>query len=158
MLTAKTKINVTGSSYRLEEMLQKNSAFKEKSKGLAKELALAVNVSYTTARKWLFEDALPRTAEERIRITEILNIDLLYWEYGFDNNKNSERTYIDNNLLHVVFANKVMEIIHEKQLKIAPEKIIEIELLAINIANKTHSSEPDITLLESLIKLATHQG
>ena len=52
-------------------------------------------------------------------------------------------------------ANKVMEIIHKKEVDIASEKIIEIELLLIDIANKTNNADPDMKIIESLISLAS---
>ncbi|NQY37967.1 MAG: hypothetical protein HRT37_24065 [Alteromonadaceae bacterium] len=155
MNTKQQERQLFGPSVRLEEMLSKNPNFKDIGKGLAKEIELITNFSYATARKWLFEDALPRTADERVRVAKILAIDLMYWEYGFTDPSKTVEVFKDNYLLHMKIANKVMEIIHKKEVDIASEKIIEIELLLIDIANKTNNADPDMKIIESLISLAS---
>ena len=146
--------NTEDSSARLEELLIKTGNFKNKRKGLTEELKLVAGVSYTTARKWLYDNALPRTSEERIRIANILNIDLLYWEYGFSEQPKSTKPFETDYLFHMKVANMVMGIIHEDNLAILPDKVIEIELIALEIARTTKNPEPDFNIIKSLIKIA----
>jgi len=47
-----------------------------------------------------------------------------------------------------------MGIIHEDKLTISPDKVIEIELIALELAKSTKKPEPDINIITSLIKLA----
>lgn len=146
--------NTENSSARLEELLIKTGNFKNKRKGLTEELKLVAGVSYTTARKWLYDNALPRTSEERMRVADVLNIDLLYWEYGFHNQEKSTKPFETDYLFHMKVANMVMGIIHEDKLTISSDKVIEIELIALELAKSTKNPEPDINILTSLIKLA----
>ncbi len=142
------------SSDRLEKLLTKRGSFKTKGHGLTEEIKLIAGVSYTTARKWLYENALPRTSEERMRVADVLNIDLLYWEYGFHNQEKSTKPFETDYLFHMKVANMVMGIIHEDKLTISPDKVIEIELVALELAKSTKNPEPDINIITSLIKLA----
>ena len=146
--------NPDASSERLEKLLSETGSFKKKGRGLTEELKLAAGVSYTTARKWLYDDALPRTSEERLRVSKVLNIDLLYWEYGFRSKTESSEPFETNYLFHMKVANQVMEIIHKEELTISPDKVIEIELIALEIAKTTKNPEPDLNIIKSLIKLA----
>lgn len=143
------------SSERLEKLLTESGNYKSKGVGLTEEVKVIAGVSYTTARKWLYEDALPRTSDERIRVASLLKIDLLYWEYGYSQPTELVEPFETDYLFHMKVANKVMEIIHEGNLKLIPDKVIEIELLAIEFAQATNSHEPDVGMLKSLIKLAT---
>ena len=146
--------NSEASSDRLEELLIKTGSFKGKGRGLTEEIKLIAGVSYTTARKWLYDNALPRTSEERIRVSNVLEIDLLYWEYGFHNQEKSTKPFETDYLFHMKVANMVMGIIHEDKLTISPDKVIEIELIALEIAKTTKNPDPDKNILTSLIKLA----
>lgn len=143
------------SSARLEELLSKSGGFKEKGHGLTEQLKILTGVSYTTARKWLYEDSVPRTSEERIRVAKTLNIDLLYWEYGYNSAQDKVAPFKDDYLFHMKVANEVMSIIHTGKIDILPDKVISIEIVALDIARITGNSEPDTNLLKSLIKLAT---
>jgi hypothetical protein len=147
--------NLEGYSERLNQLLDKTGKFKERGCGLTKELKEITDVSYTTARKWLYEDSLPRTPEERIRVSDILNVDLLYWEYGYSKDTNIDVAFETDHLFHMKMANQVMDIIHNEKLNIDPEKIIEIELIAFEVAKTTNCSNINIDLLKSLIKLAS---
>ena len=86
--------------------------------------------------------------------SKVLNIDLLYWEYGFRSKTESSEPFETNYLFHMKVANQVMEIIHKEELTISPDKVIEIELIALEIAKTTKNPEPDLNIIKSLIKLA----
>tara|TARA_B110000196_G_C21146100_1_gene666684 strand:- start:1372 stop:1833 length:462 start_codon:yes stop_codon:yes gene_type:complete len=144
-----------GASSRLNELLLETNRFKPLKHGLTEELKAIAEVSYTTARKWLFSNTLPRTPEERIRVSEVLGVDLLYWEYGYRKEPEILKPFETDYLFHIKVANQVMEIIHNEKLDIEPDKIIEIELIAFEIAKAKNCSEPEIDTLKSLIKLAT---
>lgn len=146
---------LTSSSERLVELLTRTGKFKVKGSGLTEEVKVVANVSYNTARKWLFENALPRTSKERVRVASILNIDLLYWEYAFTKPPTSIINIEKDYLFHMKVANAVMTIIHADDLKICPDKVIEIELIILEMAKISNSLEPDINILKALVKLAT---
>jgi hypothetical protein len=147
--------NLDGYSERLNHLLNKTKKFRPLGYGLTKEIKEVADVSYTTARKWLYEDTLPRTPEERIRVSDLLNVDLLYWEYGYIKDTKIDKAFESDHLFHMKMANQVMEIIHNEKLNIEPEKIIEIELIAFEVAKTTNCSNLNIDLLKSLIKLAS---
>lgn len=143
-----------GISVRLNELLKDSDKYKAFGKGLAEEISKATGYSYTAARKWLVEDTLPKSPTERQSIAAMLDIDLMYWEYGVRGKPKSVINYEINNLFHLKVANEVLAILYDKSIRISDDKKIEIEMLALSIAEKTNISEPDRDILESLIRLA----
>jgi len=143
------------SSLRLVELLNEQGCA-ELGKGLATYVSEKANVSYTGARKWLFEDSLPRSADARFEVAKALNVDLLYWEHGKRDDEKDEEIHLvfkDNYLLHLKVANKMMDIIHEREVVISSKHKIALEVSAINIFNKAKIKEPDIDILNSLVDL-----
>lgn len=84
-------------SERLLEMLRRDPRWPTEKKGLCTKIyKILADPSYPTVHKWLYNNSLPRTPEERQHVSKELGIDLMYWEYGIINNNLSNINKIDN--------------------------------------------------------------
>lgn len=138
-----------GSSKRLIHLLKERHNLSECDRKFTSLIVKKTGYSYTTARQWLKEDALPRTTSDRIKASKELGIDLLYWEYGISKIENNDAK---DNIFSVSIANSVMNIIQEKEIILSKKRIIEIELMAIELF-KLNSQPPEQSSIERLIDI-----
>lgn len=141
------------SSFRLKELLKSSGRFQGLGRGLTKEVSDTTGYSYNAVRKWLYEDSLPRTADERVSVSKMLSIDLLYWEYGLVVGGNESNDLDNDNVFHLKLSNQLMTILYENNLKITNKKKEEIERLSLIITKESRRSEPDVDILKGLVNL-----
>lgn len=164
MVSAKPNISTEqefkGASERLAEMLNENIRWKDKEgKGLCKAISVLTEFSYATAQKWLHSNTLPRTANERQIVANLLGVDLLYWEYGL-------KTSRANNIAPEVYSAPItvmnfctitLKKFHElgyTEAEISSDKLFKIQELIIEIAKKSNEDEPDLSIVEKLFLIA----
>ena len=82
----------SNTSSRLLEMLENNPQWPTEKKGLCTEICNTLqDFAYATVHKWLYQNSLPRTPEERQLVASKLGVDLIYWEYGVATNRMRRR-------------------------------------------------------------------
>lgn len=143
-------------SERLIEMLQINPQWDSQSKGLATQIQnLIPQYSYATVYKWLNENTLPRTAEERLCVSNTLDIDLIYWEYGVKS-KNVSLRDIDP-ISALKHSNAVLTILNKKGVNIgesiSDDLVIKIQELVCFQSKKNGLNEPDFEFIELIIEI-----
>ncbi|RRS09111.1 hypothetical protein EAG18_08300 [Pseudoalteromonas sp. J010] len=141
-----------GPSARLNEMLDKNKKrWKEPGHGRTSVVRDAADISFSAAAKWLKEDVLPRKAEDRVHFAQILQVDLLYWEYG--ERRKVERKPVDI-LKFSVVTHQMMSKLGLSHNEIKTEQLILIQEIALAFSDRCGDTYPDEHIIERLFKLA----
>lgn len=148
-------------SLRLKEMLEDDPKWALSGKGLASQIRkLLPQFSYATVFKWLNENSLPRSPEERRLVATTLSLDLVYWEYGI-------RSQISNGLVKLLHeqnpisalkhSNAVTVALNARGIKIGrdidDDLLLRIQELVCNQSLKHSMLEPDVHFIESLLDL-----
>ena len=152
---------VSTSSDRLLEMLGSDLKWDIQGKGLTKQIQkLLPQYSYATVHKWLNENTLPRTADERRLVASVLGLDLVYWEYGVKNDTDeslSDRLQNQDPISALKHSNAVSIALNNRGIKVGSDindnLLMKLQELVCAQSFKYQRIEPDLELIESLIDI-----
>jgi hypothetical protein len=149
----------SNTSTRLLEMLENDPRWPTEKKGLCTEICNALGeFAYATVHKWLYQNSLPRTPEERQLVASTLGIDLIYWEYGVYSSTSEKPALSIEPIHYLKHSNAVQQAINEKGLKlgkdISEQALIKIQQLSINHCTKHGMLEPDKQLIDDALEIA----
>ena len=145
-------------SDRLLEMLSKLDEYPVQRRGLCAFIQARLDAySYATVHKWLYQNSLPRTPEERLHVSNSLNVDLLYWEYGIS--ETGTRDAVLEPIFFIKHSNEV-----QKQLAllgydastITEDILLKIQNISIQVGQKCLEPEPDASLIREIIEIVLY--
>ncbi|HBU51502.1 MAG: hypothetical protein CL602_01680 [Alteromonas sp.] len=149
----------SNTSSRLLEMLENNPQWPTEKKGLCTEICNTLqDFAYATVHKWLYQNSLPRTPEERQLVASKLGVDLIYWEYGVYSTTNAKPALHIEPIHYLKHSNAVQQAINNKGLKIgkdlSEQALLKIQQLSIHHCTKHGILEPDKQLIEDALEIA----
>ncbi|MFT5852528.1 MAG: hypothetical protein ACI87J_002506 [Colwellia sp.] len=142
--------NLTASE-RLRYML-KETAFGFKH-GQIEIISKETGYTRTAVSRWLTNDALPRTPEERIIVAQKLCVDLIYWEYGINYPSLKNGTVNDASIYRAIFQVLDDKNYHNSVNEQQMDKIKEI----VTCANNQTFFKDLVTLVDHLIEFAINK-
>ena len=146
-------------SSRLLEMLEKDPHWPTEGKGLCTAICNTLqDFAYATVHKWLFQNSLPRTPEERQIVASKLGVDLIYWEYGVYSGTPQKPSLSIEPIHYLKHSNAVQQAINDRGLKIgkdlSEQALLKIQQLSITHCTKHGLFEPDKQLIGDALDIA----
>lgn len=138
-------------SKRLNHML-KDTPFGFKH-GQIESISKETGYTRTAVGRWLTKDALPRTPEERIAVSQKLCVDLVYWEYGINYPSLKNGNVNDASIYRAIFQVLDDKEYHQNVSQKDMDKIKEI----VTCANNQTFFKDLVTLVEHLIELSINK-
>lgn len=138
-------------SERLKRMLKETPfGFKH---GQIELISKETGYTRTAVGRWLTQDALPRTPEERIAVSQKLCVDLIYWEYGINYPSLKNGNVNDASIYRAIF-----QVLDDKEYQhnINQQEMDKIKAIVTCANNQTFFKDL-VTLVEHLIELSINK-